>query len=448
MSLTQEYFTKLFLLKDNFRNKDVWFRLALSLVCQDDDHDKSPHSALQAFQECLRIDPLDPVPSLLAAKLILLDLDDPEKALEFALEAIERCKKVITDEHDISYRNMNEILTRSYLLAGIIHAHIYESSSESIRKLKSSHLTDSRNYLDLANKQSKLGDHLIYFHSALSEAKGASYKESIEYLRKAIELNPNHVPSFQLLIISLSAMKLYNEALILCESALNEFGNNLLLLYTKCNLEQFLVETKGHKCALNTAQYILKCIRSKKDNVSNQETTTTTTTINLFADQNGSKSVSISEESAIWFLVAEIFIKIGSLSDAEACVDEGSIHTNGALSHDILFTRGLISKERNNLMEAKCFFQSCLALNPKHYRALQQVGHVYNKLGDNSIAERFLHDSLDVEMNCPKTWHYLSKVYIDTKQHDKARNCEKKATLLEETCPIIPLPFVSRLTLQ
>lgn len=113
-----------------------------------------------------------------------------------------------------------------------------------------------------------------------------------------------------------------------------------------------------------------------------------------------------------------------------------------------MFARGLIAKAKNNLIEAKSFFQSCLALCPKHAKALQQVAHVHYQLGNHSTAEKFLKDSLDVDSDCHKTWHYLSLVFIETNQHDKANECVKKANLLEESSPIVPISAISRLTLK
>lgn len=113
-----------------------------------------------------------------------------------------------------------------------------------------------------------------------------------------------------------------------------------------------------------------------------------------------------------------------------------------------MFIRGLIAKAKNNLIEAKSFFQSCLALCPRHAKALQQIAHVHYQLGNYSTAEKFLKDSLDVESSSPKTWYYLSLVFIETNQHDKASECSKKANLFEESSPIISISAISRLTLE
>lgn len=113
-----------------------------------------------------------------------------------------------------------------------------------------------------------------------------------------------------------------------------------------------------------------------------------------------------------------------------------------------MFIRGLIAKAKNNLIEAKSFFQSCLALCPRHPTALQQIAHVHYLLGNYSTAEKFLKDSLDIDSDCYKTWRYLSLVFIEMNQHEKANECIKKATILEESSPVIPISAISRLTFE
>lgn len=454
-------------LKTNFENKSLWLRLGLTLSLLK-NKSGSPYSALQAFHECMRIDLYDPLPAMLAAKVMLEDLGDPEDGLALIMDAIKRCEKMLPNtkpgiqdgsssndepireaEAPVPYKNIDAILSRCYLLASIMHAHIYEREPASIKQFKTIHLDESLKYLRMAKEQYDR-DHLIYFHQALHDAKNKSYKAAIENLKKAIELNPQHVPSIKLLILSLSALKLLDEALSLCETSLREFEDDLSLLYMKCNLERCSVETKGYKSALATAQHILKCIRKKRKSISPNLDTPKTST-NLFANDiinsNGKQNPSM-EELTIWLLVAKIFIKIGSISDAELCIDEGSIHASGALSYQILFLRGLVSKAKNNLIEAKSFFQSCLALCPRHAKALKHIGHVHHLLSNHSIAEKFLRDSLDLDSDCHKTWHYLSLVYIQTNQHDKAKDCEKRASILEESSPVMPLATIPRLTLR
>lgn len=339
-------------LKTNFENRNLWLRFGLALTLSRD----SPRSAIQAFIECLRIDQHDPLPAMLAAKLMLEALDDPDDGLQLVKDAIGRCKTLIdqasNDENSSSstsssssstlskvssisssssspptalhskcrYKNIAPLLSKCYLLASIMNAYIYEREPESIRHLKTSNMKASLHYLELANK-TNTNDYLVHFHKALHEARQKLYQSAIDSLRQAIRLNPYHVPSMHLMILSLSALKKYNEALTLCESTLHEFQDNLLLLYIKCNLEQYVAETRGYKPALNTAQLLLKCIR-RASNISNkgevnQLSTEVKQTTNLFAQERSyleKQQGLYIDELSIWVLVAEIFIKIGSVS--------------------------------------------------------------------------------------------------------------------------------------
>lgn len=304
-------------LKTNFEHCNLWLRFGLALAFSRE----SPRSALQAFNECMRINQNDPLPAMLAAKLVLEDLDDPDNGLTLANESIKRCLK----DDCCYYKNINPILSRCYLLASIMNAYIYEREPESIKQFKSSNLTESLKYLDLASEVYS-NDYLLYFHKALHEAKRRSYSSAIDNVRQAIKLNPQHVPSMQLFILSLSALKLYDEALVLCQSALHEFEDNILLLYIKCNLEQRLDETKGFRMALDTAQHILKCIRKSRgtepitspNGTMNQPSDTKQST-NLFSDDKNNNNCLnsrelLSGELSVWLLVAEIYIKMGSVS--------------------------------------------------------------------------------------------------------------------------------------
>lgn len=434
-------------LKTNFENKSLWIRFGLTLSLSQE----SPRSAIQAFHECLRIDQDDPLPAMLAVKLMLEQLDDPQDALQLSNEAVERCQR-LSDIARIGENNVSQLTARSYLLVSIVNAYLYEREVQSIRQKKSSNLESSLHYLDLAIKTNR-DDYLVHFHKALHEARQKSYSLAINSIRQAIKLNPNHVPSIQLLILSLSGLKLHDDALNLCESALLEFPDNLMILYLKSNLEQ--VGSRGYKKALATAQHMLKCIRKSSNQIGQTAADQVAKSpaaashekhVNLFAEDI--PDTGYEKEFSVWLLVAEIFVKIGSLSDAELCVDEASFHVKGALSHQIMYIRGLIAKARNNFIESKSFLQSCLALQPRYGKALQQIGHIHHLLGNHVTAEKFLKDALEIDYDEFKTWHYLSLVYIETNQHTNASGCAKKATLLEDSSPVVPISIISRITLE
>lgn len=350
------------LLKTNFENPNLWMKFALTLSLSKE----SPRGALQVFRECMRIQPLDPLPAMLAAKLLLEDLDDPVEGLELAKEAIKRCELLNSSaslsqpnnddnnkdniDHKKSngqiapignhteapkqlYRRIKPLLSKCYLLASIMHGYMYERESEAIKQLRQENLKYSTSFLNLA-LETNPDDYLAHFHLALHKARQRSYSEALECLRKAIKLNPRHVPSIQLLILTLSGMKLNQEALNLCDSTLSDFKDDLILLYIKCHLEQRLVEKHGYKAALNTTQHMLRCIRktrlrtkSPSSNLSSPQHSDPKTPIVIEPDQKQTMNLFstdltdrpkreqiISDELSIWLLVAEIFIKIGCVS--------------------------------------------------------------------------------------------------------------------------------------
>lgn len=60
----------------------------------------------------------------------------------------------------------------------------------------------------------------------------------MSHVKVALNLRPEHVPSLHLLVLLLSAQKQNQEALQLVEAALEEYPDNLNLLYVKAHLEQ------------------------------------------------------------------------------------------------------------------------------------------------------------------------------------------------------------------
>lgn len=346
-------------LKTNFENPNLWLKFALTLSLSKE----SPRGALQVFRECMRIQPLDPLPAMLAAKLVLEDLDDPVEGLKLAQEAIKRCEllnssassshqtdnkdnsnhkqsngQVAPDQNHIDapkqlYRKIKPLLSKCYLLASILHGYIYEREPESIKQLRQEDRKYSISFLNLA-LETYPDDYLAHFHRALHAAKQRSYNEALDCLRRSIKLNPRHVPSIQLLILTLSGLKLNQEALSLCESSLSDFKDNLTLLYIKCHLEQRLVEKHGYKAALNTTQHMLRCIRRTRSRARSPSSTLSTPqhsdsktpiviepdqkqTMNLFStdliDRPKRERMNF-DELSVWLLVAGLFIKIGCVS--------------------------------------------------------------------------------------------------------------------------------------
>jgi tetratricopeptide (TPR) repeat protein len=146
----------------------------------------------------------------------------------------------------------------------------------------------------------------------------------------------------------------------------------------------------------------------------------------------------------IWLLVVELYIKLDQLNEAESTIFEGVNMMFGPLSHQLMYVKGLLLKERNRLLEAKTFLQNAISINPNHARGLQQLGHVYYLLGNHLAADKYLRDSLKIDSTLQSTWSFMALVLDSMGDSAQATKCQQTALLLESTAPILPFSIVSR----
>lgn len=248
-------------MKFSFEVKHIWLQFGLTLL----ESRKSPQRCLQIFDEVSRIDKRDPLPLLIQAKIYLTEQFDPEASLVYSNQALE----VIEQQANDAKSTESLLLPRCYLLIGIATALIYEKQNEFNKSQMKHHLNESIKIFKRMAKCSP-NDHLAYYHLALSYANQRMINEAILNLQISLTLNPVHLPTVQLLIICLTSLKRYKEALMLCESALQEFPNQLLLLFIKANIQQNVCED-GLQKALMTAKEMLSCLKLLNYNQSSQD---------------------------------------------------------------------------------------------------------------------------------------------------------------------------------
>ncbi|RWS01321.1 tetratricopeptide repeat protein 5-like protein [Dinothrombium tinctorium] len=448
-------------MKFSFEVKHIWFQFAMTLM----ESKKCPARAVKLFEEVARIDPHDPLPCLLASKICILELDQPEEALRLAEKAFER-------------NNNEALLSKIHVIIGMASALVVEEATETVKKLKSDYAEKAIENFKLAIKVNP-SDHLPYFHLALTLARQRSINEAIENAQTALLLNPEHIPTIQLLILCLSSLKQYDEALKLCEAALEEFPDQLLLLYIKAHLEEVLCDD-GREVALLTAKHMLKCCKIAASG--EQEKVTCGDTVNLtgtnydtmslrmeqtlsevasvdsapvqiegmsITGSNAASSMNLGSKKLwnfhihVWMLVAELFIKLNQISEAESCV-EGASAIFGPLSHQFMYLKGILHKAKGQLIEAKICFQNAISINPKHAKALQQLGHTYHLLGNHVVADKYLRDSLKMDASLHETWSFMGSVLDTLGDHNRASTCQMTALQLEATSPILSFNVVPR----
>ncbi|KAI1289298.1 Tetratricopeptide repeat protein 7B [Halotydeus destructor] len=447
-------------MKFSFETKHIWMQFALTLM----ESKKNPLRASQLFEEVSRIDKSDPLPLVLAAKLNLTELDGASAALRLSTKAFERCKE------------SNTLYPKICLLIGIANAIIYEESSDTVKKTKVSHFKEAVSHFKLSTKANP-EDHLPYYHLSLLMCHQRAIQDAIEYAHTALLLNPTHLPTIEILILCLTSLKQHEEALELCEAALQEYPEELCLMYIKCHLEE-LVSEDGLENALLTAKYMLKCWKIALNE--EQEKTVLRSnsyltganydTMSLRMEQTISEitsldSIPLNEKSSgnsaslpgqqmwnihmnIWIMIVELYLKLEKITEAEACVNEGVTMIFGPISHQMMFINGYLQKSKGNYLEAKSLLQNAIAINPKHAKALQQLGHTYYMLGNCSAAEKYLRDSLSADSSQHETWSYLGLVLDAIGDHDRALDSHSIALQLEATDPVVAFKILPRVVLE
>ena len=113
-----------------------------------------------------------------------------------------------------------------------------------------------------------------------------------------------------------------------------------------------------------------------------------------------------------------------------------------------MYIKGMISKKKGQYYDAKIHFQNAISINPKHAKALQQLGHTYYQLGNQISAEKYLKDSLNIDSTQHETWAYMGLVLDAMGEHERASECHLVSLQLEETSPILPFAMIPRAVLE
>lgn len=87
------------------------------------------------------------------------------------------------------------------------------------------------------SQQTDPNDHLAEFWLSVEHAHANQVQEAIAHVKQALNLRAEHAPSLHALVLLLSAQHQHLEALALLTFALDEYPDNLNLLYTKAHLE-------------------------------------------------------------------------------------------------------------------------------------------------------------------------------------------------------------------
>jgi len=94
-------------------------------------------------------------------------------------------------------------------------------------------------------------DHLCQYYIALHYAETRRPEQAKKAVKRALELNPEHISAIQLTVLLLSGQKEFTEGLELVDTVLEEFPDNLGLMSLKVRLSEVVY---GGERALNSAK--------------------------------------------------------------------------------------------------------------------------------------------------------------------------------------------------
>ncbi|XP_067681303.1 tetratricopeptide repeat protein 7B-like [Haliotis asinina] len=450
----------------SFEEFHIWHQFANSLICAG-----KYSRAVLVLRECTRLQPENPTVSLQAAKLCFEYLHQYDEGIQWSKHALD-----VGQDHPM--------LSRAYMSLGIG----YSMKAHEV-KLQGERQILHRNALAAFQKAHTADpyDYLALFHLSLQLAILRHIPEALNYVKLALKYRSDHIHSLHLLVLLLTAQKQLDEAMVLIHAALEEYPDNLSLLLTKSKLEEVMY---GPEEALVTCKLMLKLWKDihEIDSEEGSERRGTATdrnafdrrsvaqmTINEFSER-GSGSIraesvaasrverALSEvassmnssfqprpgsqqswmlQAQIWLHLAELYLSLDKVTEAEACVQETS--TIFPLSHQVYFIKGRVyeHKQRNN--DAKVCFENAVSINPGHTKSLQHLGMVLHYLNENKLAEKVLRDAVNNDPTSHKSWHSLGMVLEALSQPEAASDCHNTGMELEATSPIVPFTVIPRL---
>ncbi|MEM7352771.1 MAG: tetratricopeptide repeat protein [Acidobacteriota bacterium] len=123
-------------------------------------------------------------------------------------------------------------------------------------------------------------------------------------------------------------------------------------------------------------------------------------------------------DSQVRFLLATAYMKLGSVSDAEATL-ESAIASDPTAARPLALLGG-IRKEQGRYPEARQLFQQAVEAQPSYYNAHTGLGSMSLLEGDFASAVGHLETAADLEPNSRHTWPALAMAYAYNGQFEKA----------------------------
>lgn len=237
-------------MKFSFNEPHTWTQFGLCLATEN-----KFFRSLQIFRELARRNRADAGSCLVMAKFCYERLQLYEEGLLWS----ERASK------------KDSVSSDQFLKA---RCHVYMGIGNLLMMKTTENHTTRTQYLDNAERHLKSADEadsqdfLVQFYLAYFYAHVREVSKAFEHVKRALYLNPEHLPSLHLMTLLLTSKKEYEEALDISNVTLEEYPDNLPIMSLKVRLEELV---HGGEAALKVAKAMLEQWQVACEQFSNDE---------------------------------------------------------------------------------------------------------------------------------------------------------------------------------
>ncbi|WAR19401.1 TTC7B-like protein [Mya arenaria] len=247
----------------------------------------------------------------------------------------------------------------------------------------------------------------------------AYIEEAVRYTKLALKYYSDHVHSLHLLVLLLTAQKQYQDAMELCNAALEEYPDNIRSdtvsvkqKHSLSTMDRSQFDRRSHAfLQLNEVAEREGSVRAESLAVSRIEQTLSdlaSSSLGKEGSQSASESRTLKLQGQIWMHLSDLYLSMDKVAEAESCVQETA--SLFPLSHQISY-----------------------------------MGMVLHYLDNNKLAEKVLRDAVNTDPTSDISWHCLGVVLEALGQSQASVNCQVTALDLEGSSPVVPFTVIPRL---
>eukprot|EP00095_Tigriopus_kingsejongensis_P000698 maker-scaffold58_size443543-snap-gene-2.14 protein:Tk00698 transcript:maker-scaffold58_size443543-snap-gene-2.14-mRNA-1 annotation:"tetratricopeptide repeat protein 7b" len=224
-------------MKFSFNEPHTWTQFGLCLASEN-----KYFRSHQIFRELGQRNQADAGSCLVMAKFCYERLHLYDEGLEWAQRALKRDRK-ISDQF---------LKGRCNVYIGIGYLLLVKTTENNDKRAQ--WIENAETHLQAA-READGQDFLTEFYLAFFYAYVREISRAVEHVKRALQLNPEHLPSLHLMVLLLSSRKEYEEALDVANMTLSEYPDNLPVMSLKVRLEELV---HGGEAALKVAKSMLE----------------------------------------------------------------------------------------------------------------------------------------------------------------------------------------------